>query len=348
MQKINTLNYPIFTGDQSLNQLDDWLQMHALEAKKILLVDSNTLKHCVPELLTAVPSLDGAEFLEVDPGEHQKNIEVATQLWLSLSELNLDRSAVLINVGGGVVGDLGGFVAASYQRGIRFVQIPTSLLAMVDASVGGKVGIDLRELKNQVGFFAEPAAVVVYPDFLSTLPDSQIKSGYAEMLKHGFIADQNYLLKLLNFKGALAIDDINYSIAIKAGIVSEDFKEASKRKWLNFGHTFGHAIESYFLHASQPVLHGIAIVAGMICELMMSVEKLGFPEQEMHNYVQQLLRHYPKLPLKDMDIPDLINLMKHDKKNVNGEIRCVGLKEVGNPVHDVPLSFDEAGSLFKP
>ena len=183
--------------------------------------------------------------------------------------------------------------------------------------------------------------------FLSTLPDSQIKSGYAEMLKHGFIADQNYLLKLLNFKGALAIDDINYSIAIKAGIVSEDFKEASKRKWLNFGHTFGHAIESYFLHASQPVLHGIAIVAGMICELMMSVEKLGFPEQEMHNYVQQLLRHYPKLPLKDMDIPDLINLMKHDKKNVNGEIRCVGLKEVGNPVHDVPLSFDEAGSLFK-
>jgi len=332
------LSYPIFIGNQALTEFSTWLREHTKYSQLLLLVDENTLRYCVPDLITEVSELEGVEFLEVEIGEAQKNIEVATQLWMTLSELNIDRNALIINVGGGVVGDLGGFVASAYKRGIDFVQVPTTLLAMIDASVGGKVGVDLGELKNQIGFFSEPAAVVIYPPFLDSLDVNQVKSGYAEMIKHGLIVDKTYFEELKKFDLHVTQDLIDKSVAIKAEIVLNDFKEQGKRKLLNFGHTFGHAIESYFLAKGNPILHGMAVAAGMICEVLMSKALNLLSEQEANDIVSFLIDHYQKLPVKSEEKQAIFELMKMDKKNSQGIIKSVGLTKIGEAIFDVEVS----------
>lgn len=337
MPTLNNLNYPIISGDNALNEFSEWLKNQSQYSQILLLVDENTLRHCVPDLITAVAQLEGVEFLEVEPGESQKNIEVATQLWMALSELNIDRNGLIINVGGGVIGDLGGFVASAYKRGIDFVQIPTTLLAMIDASVGGKVGIDLGELKNQIGLFSEPKTVVIYPPFLDSLDVNQIKSGYAEMLKHGLIVDKIYFDELKKFDLHVTQQLIEKSVEIKSAIVANDFKENGKRKLLNFGHTFGHAIESYFLAKGEPVLHGIAVAAGMICEVLMSEELGLISAQESNEVVTFLNAHYQKLEFLSTDKPTIYELMKMDKKNSQGIIKSVALTKIGEAIFDVEV-----------
>ena len=338
MPVYTNLSYPIFSGEKALGEFSDWLRMQTTYSQILLLVDENTLRHCVPDLITEVAELEGVEFLEVEPGEGQKNIEVAAQLWMALSELNIDRKGLIINVGGGVIGDLGGFVASAYKRGIDFVQVPTTLLSMIDASVGGKVGIDLGELKNQIGFFSEPAAVVIYPPFLDSLDVNQIKSGYAEMIKHGLIVDKTYFEKLKKFDLHVTQDLIDKSVAIKAEIVLNDFKEQGKRKLLNFGHTFGHAIESYFLANGNPILHGMAVAAGMICEVIMSKRMNLIKDHEANEVVSFLNNHYQKMQLQREEKQAIFELMKMDKKNSQGIIKSVGLTKIGEAIFDVEVS----------
>lgn len=335
------LPYPVFVGENALAQFSNWLGQQTKFSQIVLLVDEQTLRHCVPDLITEVSELEGVEFIEIEQGEEQKNIEVASQLWLTLSDLKLDRNALLINVGGGVIGDLGGFVAAAYKRGIQFIQIPTTLLAMVDASVGGKVGIDLGGLKNQIGFFAMPAAVVVYTPFLDTLDVQQIKSGYAEMIKHGLIVDAAYYQQLTAFD--LQVDEkiINTSIAIKAAIVKEDFEEEGKRKLLNFGHTFGHAFESFFLDTPTPILHGMAVAAGMICEILASKMLLELPNESADEVISFLMKRYGKLPIESIHEKALLELMQHDKKNNHGVIKLVGLTQIGHAIYDVEITNEQ-------
>jgi 3-dehydroquinate synthase len=332
------LSYPIFIGDKALSGFSEWLRMQTNYSQILLLVDENTLRHCVPDLITEVSELEGVEFLEIEPGEDQKNIEVATQLWMTLSELNIDRKALIINVGGGVIGDLGGFVASAFKRGIDFIQVPTTLLAMIDASVGGKVGIDLGELKNQIGFFSEPAAVVIYPPFLDSLDVNQVKSGYAEMIKHGLIVDKTYFEELKKFDLHVTQSLIDRSVNIKSEIVLNDFKEQEKRKLLNFGHTFGHAFESYFLANGNPILHGMAVAAGMICEVLMSKEMNLLSEHEANEVVTFLNNHYQKLPVQPEEKQAIFELMKMDKKNSQGIIKSVALTKIGEAIFDVEVT----------
>ncbi len=344
---VSKLDYPIFSGHDALSQLSSWLKENAKDAQIVLLVDENTLRHCVPLMLEQVPELEGVEFLEIESGEEQKNIEIATQLWFALTELNLNRNDIVINVGGGVLGDMGGFVASAYKRGVRFVQVPTTLLAMVDASVGGKVGIDLGELKNQIGFFAKPEVVVAYTPFLESLDVAQVKSGYAEMIKHGLIADADYYKTFQAFDLHVSDKDVERSIEIKADIVAKDFKEGGLRKLLNFGHTFGHALESYFLAQHKPVLHGEAVAAGMVCEVLFSQQKLGLKANEAKEICDFLLAHYPKFSINEEELPHLIALMKHDKKNDGSGIKLVGLKAIGEGVFDISISEEEALDVFR-
>lgn len=332
------LSYPIFIGDEALTEFSEWLRTQKKYSQIILLVDENTLRNCVPDLITEVSELEGVEFLEIEPGEEQKNIEVATQLWMTLSELNIDRNALIINVGGGVIGDLGGFAASAYKRGIDFIQVPTTLLAMIDASVGGKVGIDLGELKNQIGFFSEPAAVVIYPPFLDSLDVNQVKSGYAEMIKHGLIVDKTYFEELKKFDLHVTQNLIDRSVTIKSEIVLHDFKEKGKRKLLNFGHTFGHAIESYFLANGNPILHGLAVAAGMICEVLLSKKLELMNANEADEVVSFINSHYQKLAITSENKQAVYELMKMDKKNSQGIIKSVALTKIGEAIFDVEVT----------
>jgi 3-dehydroquinate synthase len=298
-----------------------------------ILVDENSLKHCLPVLVTNIPKLLEAEVIELESGEKNKNIEVCTQVWSALSELGADRNSLLINLGGGVITDLGGFVASTFKRGIDFINIPTTLLAQVDASVGGKTGIDLGSLKNEVGVFAEPRELYIWTGFLKTLPKRELIAGFAEMLKHGLVADVSYwkMCADVNLNIIEDLEDlIARSISIKADIVTRDPHESGERKKLNFGHTIGHALESFVMEQEQrTLLHGEAIALGMICESWLSTRVCGLPMEEQEEIVRNISRYFPLQSLNPMDDHRLLELMRHDKKNVKGEIRMVLLKSIG-------------------
>tara|TARA_Y100000782_G_scaffold110592_1_gene137281 strand:+ start:25343 stop:26416 length:1074 start_codon:yes stop_codon:yes gene_type:complete len=331
-REIKTDQYSVFVGNV-LQQLDQFITQNYSASKKFILVDSNTIEHCLPVLdFNDVTSLSDAEVLEVDAGEEHKQIETCAQLWAAMSELEADRKSLVINLGGGVIGDMGGFVAATYQRGIDFIQVPTTLLSMVDASVGGKLGVDLGVLKNQVGLFQHPKAVFIDPVFLETLPERELKSGYAEMLKHGLITSPKHWQEVTTALTEEKIPDADLifeSVSIKNDIVTADFKESGKRKLLNFGHTAGHAIESMLLEKQQPVLHGEAVIAGMIVESYTSLLEETLDEQSCTKIVETLLRNYNQLPVNEKDIDQLLGLMKTDKKNQNGAINFTLLKAIG-------------------
>ena len=244
------------------------------DKKAVVIADENTLKHCWSALVSKAPSLSAIEVITIDSGEQNKNIAVASVIWKKFSDMRLSRNDVVINLGGGVVTDLGGFVAASFKRGVNFIQVPTSLLAMVDASVGGKVGVDLDGLKNLVGSFATPEMVIIDTSFLDTLPQRQIVCGYAEILKHGLILDKAYWQKTISG----SVEDLDHvkslvvrSVELKNQVVVTDFKEKGDRKKLNFGHTIGHALETYFLNSDVELLHGEAVAVGMMVESYLSV-----------------------------------------------------------------------------
>ena len=301
--------------------------------RPIVIADDNTLEHCWPSLV-GIPALSEAEIIQIPHGEQNKTIEVCNQIWLTLSELKLSRNDVVVNLGGGVITDLGGFVAATFKRGVSFIQVPTSLLAMVDASVGGKVGVDLEGLKNLVGSFAIPDLVVVDVDFLDTLPSRQLLCGFAEVLKHGLILDQAYWKKstLADIDSSSMKGLVHRSVELKNSVVVNDFKESGERKKLNFGHTIGHALETHFLETEKALLHGEAVAVGMIAESWLSKQAGVLSEDDYQEIEAALLKYYtiPEIPVSDFDA--LIEHMYNDKKNIGGKINCTYLTSVGESV----------------
>ena len=252
MKEIKAIDYSIWIGENSLSKFGI-----STYSKVAILVDENTKRDCLHKL----PKIENAIIIEIKSGEEYKNISTCNFIWEQLTINNFDRNSLLINLGGGVIGDMGGFCAATYKRGLDFIHIPTTLLAMVDASVGGKLGIDFKGFKNQIGLFNNPKAVLISPEFLETLAESELKSGFSEVVKHALISDNSLWVKLKNtpFTDFDWGDIIDTNVQIKNKIVLADPFEKGERKKLNFGHTFGHAIESYYLEKGTPISHGEAV-----------------------------------------------------------------------------------------
>ncbi len=305
-------------------------------SKVFVISDTNTQKLCSPLFLDNYQSNTLPEFLEIPEGEIHKNIETCLSLWNKLSEKGADRQSLIINLGGGVVTDLGGFVASTFKRGIDFINIPTSLLAMVDASVGGKNGVDLGLIKNQIGVINNPILVLIDTQFLKTLPDNQKTSGYAEMLKHGLIHSKSYWNKIKKLD-EIKTEDVEEllweSVLIKNNVVTQDPFEKDLRKTLNYGHTLGHAIESYCLSENdlKPLLHGEAIAIGMILTSYISSKLIGFPEDSLKDISSSILKKFTKVAFSSIDIDEIIKLLIYDKKNMNGKVLFVLLKDIGIP-----------------
>ena len=302
--------------------------------KIFILVDTNTHKHCY-ELFIKKSSINTpVETIIMSSGEKNKTIHTCMDIWTTLSEKGADRSSLLINLGGGVVTDLGGFVASTFKRGIEFINIPTSLLAMVDASIGGKNGVDLGMLKNQIGVVNNPRFVIVDPTFLNTLPKPEITSGFAEMLKHALIDSKDYWEQLQGFDITNLKNTHNLiwkSIEIKNNIVTQDPTELGARKVLNFGHTLGHAIESYCLESkSRPtLLHGEAVAIGIVLATYISSTQVGFDKNKLASVTAFILTSFKKQAFNKQDIVSIITLLKHDKKNKAGAVLFVLLEDFG-------------------
>ena len=322
--------------DDNFSQLNDFLANNK-PSKLFILVDENTHGFCLPTLLGNIETEIPFEILEIEAGEDMKNIQTANQLWEILTEMQADRKSLIINLGGGVITDLGGFIASTYKRGISFINIPTTLLGMCDASIGGKTGIDLMSYKNIVGTFAHPESIFIYDKFLNTLPYEQLRSGFAEMLKHGLIADASHWEDLINIDSLTpqsVSPFIKRSMEIKQSIVEIDFKEKNIRKNLNFGHTIGHAIESLFLDAGTPILHGEAVALGMVCETELSyLEGLISVDSKIH-IINNILRFYPTINITHLNYEDLFRIILNDKKNTNNNINFSLVKGIGEGIFD--------------
>jgi 3-dehydroquinate synthase len=304
-------------------------------SKIFILVDENSNENCLPLLLPFVEAECDIEIIEIESGEANKTIETCVTAWNVLIELGADRKSLLINLGGGVITDIGGFIASTYKRGIAFINIPTTLLSMVDASIGGKNGVDLGGLKNQIGTITNPEMVLIHSDFLETLPQNQMRSGLAEMLKHGLIAKKSHWdrFKDLNLVDFVDFDDLIYeSIEIKNNIVTQDPKENGIRKALNFAHTLGHAIETYFLENTEKesLLHGEAIAAGMILEGYISLKKELISEKEYLEIKTIINSIFERLTITEIEIESILKLLIHDKKNEYGKIQFALLDGIGN------------------
>lgn len=302
-----------------------------------LLTDHNTNRHCMP-MIAATKKKYISHVFNVQAGESTKNIDTCICIWTDLNNYGADRSSLLINLGGGMITDLGGFVASTYKRGIDFLNIPTSMLAMIDASVGGKNGINLGVLKNQIGTINDPVDVFVFPDFLKTLDRRNYLSGYAEALKHGFLDGIAQLNLSYQFSDPLIdsrfLSFLESNIAFKQRIVDKDPQERVERKMLNFGHTVGHALESLMSKKGNPVLHGEAVAWGMAAELYLSAKQYGFPENIMLDYMVFLKETFTKLPFENNDVPFLLQMMNQDKKNRDGIIKFALLSNLGEYVID--------------
>lgn len=303
-------------------------------SKIFILVDENTHQYCLPNFLGKLETDKAIEIIEIESGEINKTIDTCVGVWNSLSELDADRKSLIVNIGGGVITDLGGFVACTFKRGISYINVPTTLLSMVDASVGGKTGVDLGHLKNQIGVISNPDLVLIDTKFLDTLPKDQMRSGLAEMLKHGLITGKNYWNRFQDLS-KLSLDDldelIHESVIIKRNVVEKDPFENGLRKTLNFGHTLGHAIESYFLSNpnKKTLLHGEAIIVGMILASYISTELVGFPKETAGSIKRLFLSYYDKVNFEENDYPAIIELLKYDKKNNHGNINFVLLESIG-------------------
>lgn len=342
MKSIATPNYSIHFNEKCYVELNLFLK-NSNFSKLFILVDSNTNELCLPYFLSKIETSLAIEIIEIEAGEINKNIETCAGVWNALSELDGDRKSLMINIGGGVVTDLGGFVASTFKRGIKYINVPTSLLAMVDASVGGKTGVDLGSLKNQIGVINFSEMVLVDSNFLETLPEVEVNSGMAEMLKHGLIQEESYWNKMTEVRAYdyKHFDDLIYdSIVIKNEVVKIDPNENGLRKTLNYGHTLGHAIESYFLlnERKTTLLHGEAIAIGMILATYLSHRLYDFPEDKLQNIKEILIRNYGKVDFEESDFNDIIELLKFDKKNSHGNINFVLLKDIGSTVLDCKVS----------
>lgn len=299
-----------------------------------VLTDETTQQLCWPKIKN-FKALKNSTPIIIKATDTHKNLDTLSQVWQALSNGGATRHSLMINLGGGMVTDLGGFAASTFKRGIDFINIPTTLLAMVDASVGGKTGINLGGLKNEIGVFSDSRFVIINTQFLDTLDHDNICSGYAEMLKHGLISDERTWAELVTFD--LDTPDLSQlqrmvaeSIKVKERIVEADPHEHGIRKALNLGHTMGHAFESFAMRRGTPILHGYAVAYGLISELYMSARKTAFPTDRMHQTVRFIRENYGTFNITCDDYPTLIELMHHDKKNTSGIINFTLLGNVGD------------------
>ncbi|WP_333851751.1 3-dehydroquinate synthase [Epilithonimonas sp.] len=329
--------------DQDFTSLNEYIDQ-IKPSKIFILVDENTHNHCLPILLPNLETDAPFEVIEIEAGEENKNIETATQLWEIFSEMEADRKSLLINLGGGVITDIGGFVASTYKRGFKFINIPTTLLSMCDASIGGKTGIDHQYLKNIIGTFALPEGIFFYPKFLETLKFEELRSGFAEMLKHGLIADAehwNELSSLDKITPESVSPFISRSMEIKNNVVSQDFKEENVRKTLNFGHTIGHAVESLFLKKGNLIPHGEAVALGMICETHLAF-LCGLIDVEVSSaIISKIKRLFPYIDISEFKNAAIMDLMFNDKKNQDGNINFSLINGVGSCLFDQKLSAEQ-------
>lgn len=313
---------------------DKLKQIFDKASKVFILTDENVAQFWLPEVEYWLNCKNAVEIV-IKAGERHKNLQTVQRIWKTLMKHHADRNALLINLGGGVVTDLGGFAASTYKRGIKFINIPTTLLAMVDAAIGGKTGIDFGDGKNQIGTFAEAEEVIIDPVFLETLPQREICSGLAEMLKYGFVADSNLLnVNLENYQ-----QYITRCGEIKREIVRQDPTEKGLRKVLNFGHTLGHAIESHCLTTDYPLLHGESVALGMLGSLWLSVKQLGLDEKVLQNFEKQLpmLLSEVEISLSESEIEPIFGYLVHDKKNKDEKPQFVLLEAVGKPVWNMEI-----------
>jgi 3-dehydroquinate synthase len=331
MQPIFSNGYSVYFNEEGYAGLNELLETKKYSAVFVL-VDSNTNDNCLPGFLSCVATESPIEIIEIESGESFKSIETCVEIWNILTELSADRKSLVVNLGGGVITDLGGFVASTFKRGIDFINVPTTLLGMVDASVGGKNGVDLGSLKNQVGTINSPKMVLIDTAFLQTLPQNEMRSGLAEMLKHGLIADKNYWEQFTDLSKTdfADFDGLIYgSVKIKNDIVMQDPTENGIRKALNFGHTLGHAIESHFLLQGKPLLHGEAIAAGMILESYLSLQK-GLDSEAEYQAIKSTIKHvFEDISFGETDIANIVELLIHDKKNEYGSVLFALLDGIG-------------------
>jgi len=329
---------------QALIELKQFL-IENTYSKVIVLTDSNTKKECYPLIHNLFEELQIKPIsLCVEAGEQSKQLPVCNQILEEMTHNHIDRNALMINLGGGMISDLGGFIASIYKRGIDFVNVPTSLLAMVDAAIGGKCGIDFLGFKNQIGVFKNASRIFIHLPFLESLAIEERKSGFAEMLKHALIVNRNYweeLKKLNSDNWQSLLEAVAISFQIKSEIVSRDPKEKGERKKLNFGHTIGHAIESFYLNKSKPIPHGYAIAAGMYCESYISMFKANLTDTEFKEIHDVIGKHFPKLDFTKEDLNELIDLIGQDKKRKENSNRLTLLETIGSSVYDVEVSDQE-------
>lgn len=317
-------------------------------SKVICIADDNTLEHCLPVLENRIG--EKLNVIVLKAGEKYKTLDTCSKVWNELLHLGADRHSLVINLGGGVVGDMGGFCAATFMRGMDFIQVPTTLLSQVDAAVGGKLGVDHGGYKNMVGLILNPKAVFVFPEFIQTLENRELFSGFAEMLKHALISDAAVWQKLKQINPLIYNDwqdEIHQSIMIKNNIVEQDPTEKGVRKLLNFGHTIGHAIESQNLHTPYPLLHGECVAIGMICEGHISMSRGMLFQAELDEIVQVVLDLYDHHPEAIMDEDELVELTKHDKKNKGNEVLCTLLNGIGEGVINCAITEEEMRAAMR-
>ena len=344
MKSILSTDYYVHFNNVAFIKLEKYLNEN-FHSKLFILVDTNTREYCLPYLLKHIEEGIDFEIIEIEAGEIHKNLDTCALIWNLLTKMGADRKSVLVNLGGGVITDMGGFVASTFKRGIKFINIPTTLLSMVDASVGGKTGVDLGVLKNQIGLFSNPEMVLIDTAFLRTLSDREMRSGLAEIIKYGLTFDSNIWREIQSMSALKSeiLDGLVYrSIEIKNDVVLKDLKEDNLRKTLNFGHTMGHAIESYFLESKEKnsLTHGEAIAIGMVIELYYSSQLFGYPISETESIKDFVINYYGKAPILESDFDAIISLMQYDKKNVNGRVNFILLKNTDEFVFDVQLDND--------
>lgn len=333
MEKIENCWNTEFVNSKITNSLSQILTGETYNPDKVfVLVDENTEKHCFPVIAKSFEK--SPKIIKISSGDHNKNLETTSFVWQFLSENGADRSSVLINLGGGAITDLGGFVASTFKRGIDFINIPTTLLAQIDAAIGGKNGINFLSLKNEIGVFKDAKKVLIFPKFLKTLPKRELISGYAEMVKHALIDSEESWQKIKDIKTKdlqfLALSDLIFeSVEIKQKIADQDPNDKGIRHALNYGHTIGHAVETLLNSRGEKLLHGEAVGLGMICETFISNKVLGFDLHKMFEVVEYLAIIFPSIRLTHDDYEEIYKLMLHDKKNKDGKIRFALLSEIG-------------------
>lgn len=349
--KLMAGNSPVWLGVDALPLLDQWINAHTAGAQVFILGDENTIAQCLPELLAHAPNLRNAHPIQVRSGEASKDLEVCRALWGHLAQHHADRHAVLVNLGGGVITDLGGFVASTYKRGIRFLHVPTTLMGMVDAAIGGKTSLDAGGIKNLVGTFSDPEATCIHPVFLRTLGKREVLNGVAEMVKHGLVRDAEHWNQvrrapLHDLKALTPL--IERSATIKAEVVSSDPREQGLRKLLNFGHTIGHALEAFALESPQrSLLHGEAVAIGMVCATWLSW-RTGLLDRDRMNAVEEhLMGLFPAFAFQATDSHRILELMRHDKKNLGGEFRFTLLTGIGSAKEDVPITAAQVAEALE-